>query len=417
MEPMEKVKNSFDIDNLSFVKRESLYRKTINNKINKEIIDLKSLSSYKHSTIIRKNKKRYSNKSSENENSAKNQKRQNISISINQNFKKEFKNILQKKIRLKIESIKEKKLINSLLKTPQERSIEDIHLISFFISGNSLITNFLNFFHKNPKDIEKLTYEISFRIKYMFIPEKKIIFHIGDIPDNFYLILSGKVEILKPIKYIQKLNGFEYFKILMNYYIDEEFYMLNEVIEINYNLFKIKKDDLMKLKLLFVKLDLDEYFYSSVEIKGEDIIQKIKECFCENEILKKINLKQNLLIDAKNPNNRKKINNLKGKIYKFIPSFFSPKIKSYIKLYDKKNLKEVILLKYGHIVNLQDNDFFGDSAFDTKTNRNATVIALENTHLFYLEKDHYDLFLRPEKRVQRLSDIHFLLDNFFFQSL
>ena len=419
MDKNQKVINSFDINRLSFIMRKSLYKKNIDNNTNEKIIDLKSLSSFKPLTKIKNLKKEKIFKSNNNLNSSKNEihNNQKIPISFGSNFKKEFKNILQKKISLKFETISQIELIKSLLKAPQERTIEDIHLISFFISGNSLIDNFLKFSQKNQKDIEKLIYEISFRIKYKYVPKNEIIFRIGDIPDNFYMIMNGTVEVLKPIKYSKKINGFEYFKILMNYYINEEFFMLNEVIEFNHNSFEIKKDDLTKIKLLFVKLELDEYFYSSGEIRGENIIQIIKECFCENEILNKINLDEKLIIDAKNPNNRKKINKLRGIIYKFIPSNFSSKIKAYLKIYDKINLKEVTILKYAHIVNLKDNEFFGDSAFDTKSNRNATIVTLEDTHLFYLESDHYDLFLRPEKRAQRLSDINFLLDNFFFNSL
>jgi CRP-like cAMP-binding protein len=68
-------------------------------------------------------------------------------------------------------------------------------------------------------------------------------------------------------------------------------------------------------------------------------------------------------------------------------------------------------------VELKDKDFFGDTAFDTKSNRNATVHALEDTHLCYLEKEHYDLLLRVDKKSQRLSSLHFLYDNFFLKHL
>ena len=395
MEKNEKKSNSFDINKLSIIKRKSLYRKTNDKKLDKEILDLKSLSSFQHVTKIKKNKEDIINNN--NINDFNNSEKENISIdnsipilnniknmiSIKNNFKTEFRNKLQKKISFKIEIINEIALINSLLKEPKERNMEDINLISFFISGNSLIEDFLGN-KRNQNDIEKLIYEISFRVKYKYIPKNKIIFSIGDPPDNFYMIIKGNVEILKPKKYTKKLNGFEYFQILMNYYKNEEFYILNKVIELNYNIFEIKKDDLTKIKLFFVKLELDEYFYSSFEIIGKDIIHIIKDCFCENEILNNIDLDKNLIINALNPNNRNQIKNLKEKIYKYIPKFFSQKIKSYIKIYDKIEIKEVILLKYIHIVNLKDNNFFGDIALDKKTDRNATVITLEDTHFCYL---------------------------------
>ena len=130
-------------------------------------------------------------------------------ILIKRDFKTDRRNAIQRKIGLNIEIPDEIDIINSLLKKPQERNLEDINKIAFFISGSYLINGLLDTAQKKQKDIEKLVYEISFRIKYKFISENKILFRIGDIPDNFYIIIQGKVEILKTKKIIKIINGFD----------------------------------------------------------------------------------------------------------------------------------------------------------------------------------------------------------------
>ncbi len=54
-------------------------------------------------------------------------------------------------------------------------------------------------------------------MKFKFLPKNEIIFRIGDQPDFLYLIIDGKVDILKPMIENAELTGNEYFLKLMNY--------------------------------------------------------------------------------------------------------------------------------------------------------------------------------------------------------
>ena len=428
----QKKLKSINIENLSFIKRQSFFKKPSFNKKNRQVkndnnIQKESsqssiISSFQN--LINEDEKVDSkinykiNRNIKKVSSMNLLKNRKYSITLKREFKFERRNAIQKKIGLNIEIPNEIELVGSILKNPNERNIEDLQKIAFFISGCSLINRLLGKEQKRQADIEKLVYEISFRIKHKFVLKDDILFRIGDKPDNFYIIIQGKIEILKPIKIIKKLNGIEYFKILLNYQKNEEYFLLKEVIDLNNQLFEMEKDDLPFIKYYFLKLELEEYFNTSGVIKAEYIISLIYEYYCDAIISNKIEeLENNVVINAFNPNNLSKIKKLKENLFKFIPKFFSLKIKSYFKLFDKKNIKEITILKYSPIVILKDKDYFGDTAFDTNNNRNATIKILEDTHLCYLEKENYDLFLRAEKKTKRLSSIHFLLDNFFFKDL
>ena len=425
--------NSLNIYRLSFTQRKSIYRRSSaiknieqeknNNNFNILSSFQKLINANREEKLIKLNLD-INNNFNRNEDNDKNKKRihslgllknKHYSISLTNHFKTERRNAIQRKIGLNIEIPDDIEVIDSLCLNPHQRNIEDLHKIAFFISGSSLINGLLNT-QKKQKDLEKLIYEMSFRIKHKYVPSNTILFRLGDIPDNFYIIIQGEVEILKPQKYLEKMNGFEYFKILIKYQNEEEFYLLNEIIELNYHLFGIYKHDIPIIKYFLLKHELDEYFQSTATIKGDDIIKIIKEYYCE-DILDKIQLNKNITINAINPNNRYKINRFKEDIYKNFPKNTSSKTKIYMKFIDKTNIKEINILRYSKIVVLKDKDYFGDNAFDTKSQRNATVRTSEDTHLCYLNKEQYELFLKPEKKSQRLSWIHFLLDNFFFKEL
>ena len=339
-------------------------------------------------------------------------------VSVSRRFKAERRNAIQQKIGQNIVTPNELEVVNSLLLNPNERYIEDLHKIAFFLSGCSLIHGLLYSTQKRQKDIEKLIYDISFRIKYKFMPKNSILFRIGDVADNFYIIVQGKIEILKPKKYIEEMNCFDYLNILIDYEKKEEFYLLNETINSNVHLFGIRKRDLNEIKLNMIKNLLDEYFKKSWIIKGEKIISIIKDYHYENEILENIDIDNDMILDLRNHYNTIKLKKLKEEIYNFLPQTLSKKIKAILQtINDKEDKRKVTLIKYSKIMELKDKDYFGDEAFDTKSNRNATVHALVDTHLCYLEKEHYDQLLRVDKKSQRLSSLHFLYDNFFLKHL
>ena len=56
----------------------------------------------------------------------------------------------------------------------------------------------------------------------------------------------------------------------------------------------------------------------------------------------------------------------------------------------------LIFTLYKPFLSLETNDYFGDSALDSKTTRNATIIASEDTDVGYLEMGLYNSNLGEE---------------------
>ena len=67
-------------------------------------------------------------------------------------------------------------------------------------------------------------------------------------------------------------------------------------------------------------------------------------------------------------------------------------------------------------LSLGTNSHFGDSAMDSHTTRNATVIASENTDVGYLEMRLYHSHISQEKYKLINKKLRFILDYSFFHS-
>ena len=63
----------------------------------------------------------------------------------------------------------------------------------------------------NKESLDQILTLCSAQLKYFHLEKDKILFRIGDKPDNFYLIINGRIGILKPISNHKEMTGLEYF--------------------------------------------------------------------------------------------------------------------------------------------------------------------------------------------------------------
>ena len=68
-------------------------------------------------------------------------------------------------------------------------------------------------------------------------------------------------------------------------------------------------------------------------------------------------------------------------------------------------------------MSLETDSYFGDSAIDGHTTRNATIIASENTEVAYLEMSLYHSHIQQEKIKLIHKTVRFFLENYFFHRI
>ena len=184
-------------------------------------------------------------------------------------------------------------LIKKSLKVDiNERTVYDLAQIKKFLLMSKLVEKFRSDNIEN-ENLDRILFFVSLQLKYSTLENDKILFRIGDKPDKFYLILSGRIGIFKPIDVIEIISGMEYFRYVYKLKLDNEIYLLNLILEDNKQTYDVKFEDLDNINNLLLSNLIDDFFINPSQFNFEDILNY---CFKDKDYF-------NITID----NNQKKI--------------------------------------------------------------------------------------------------------------
>ena len=150
-------------------------------------------------------------------------------------------------------------LISILHKNISERSTLDTVLIEDFLCATKLYNKFISAGYTK-EALDLIFLKCSNKMKHKFIHKNEVLFKINDVPDNFYLIISGKMSILKPIDVKKEMSGFEYYKYIYSLYKNKEDYLLELTLEKNKELYPVTKNYLKDAKYVITRILLENYF-------------------------------------------------------------------------------------------------------------------------------------------------------------
>ena len=338
------------------------------------------------------------NKTIEDENEDKDKKKDKVQPNSNSNEK--IKNSSDKK---GIDACIEINDIIRIIKKPtKERTMLDVYLIMQFLSKTKLGKSFRDEFPEEEKYGKLITF-CSMEIKYKKFLKGKKIFNIGDFPNNFYIILNGKVDVIKPLERKVSLTGNEYFLYLMSLLKKHDKYTFNLCIENNYVNYIIEKSEEKYLPYIYISIYLS----------------KKKSDLCFREILSSVNIapKELGLTEVETLDDifiRKNVDKIK---YFFPYIITTDLIDKYYFITDKKTQREVYIYKYEKFLTLESKSYFGDSAIDVNSTRNATIITSEDTDFGYIEMKLYNTYISQEKIKLLHKKFDFFLENFFFKNI
>ena len=298
----------------------------------------------------------------------------------------------------------------SLNKDPLSRKQTDIERIKSFLETTEFATKFRsdNF---SAESLDKILIMCAGEMKHTFLERGKILFHIGDIGDSFYIILQGKIAVLQPKQITEQMTGFEFYRHILQLRKNNEMYMLTLTIEANREIVEIDKKDIPVLHLILLVMCIQDYF-AHVNFIGRTIIEILTLCGVEPHFFDGI-------IDETNNTVRDPhlLENVEKKIFDRLPKFDQSLIQRYHILSDNSVRFKVNVFKYKNIIELGKGSFFGDTALDKLTTRNATIKTIEDTHFCCLGNHHYNSYIRIEKQRLTNKEISFLVDNFFFKNI
>ena len=286
-------------------------------------------------------------------------------------------------------------LIQKLEIPPEQRSIKDILRIKPFIEKSNLAKTFYDTF-TDITTIEKLINFCCIEMVYKKFNEGEIIYKIGDVPNEFYSIIFGKVHIIKVIVEHKIMSGFEYFCYLMNLKNNNEIYLLHKSIEINSNNYHINENHIEFIHYIYL------YNYLKTIKKKENT----NISFIHLLDLIKINPEE-LGIESSQINDiNYLINNIKI-IKKNFPFITEKIIQKYSFLDDDLTKKDVTIYKNEVYQVLKSNDYFGDDI--VKEEHSLTAISDVTSEVAVLPYQLYNseiALLKSAALENKITDLH-----------
>ena len=83
--------------------------------------------------------------------------------------------------------------------------------------------------------LQRILYSLSTDLTYEYYDSNKIIYKYGDIPDKYYILLKGEIDIIVPNEIEVMMNEYEYFYYILRLYKYQEHSLLKKVLNKNYN--------------------------------------------------------------------------------------------------------------------------------------------------------------------------------------
>ena len=295
------------------------------------------------------------------------------------------------------------KIIDIVKKAPEKRTMFDLLKVVKYLTTTKL-GNYFKQEYENKKVYEKLVTFCGVEMKYKFFPKGETIFKIGDVPDFFYMVLYGKVDILKPLSKNIVLSGYQYFCYLMDLKKANENYLFNLCIQDNISHFYIQKDEAHLLNYIYILIIVDKISrHMPVDFPNA---LKITGVTCEELDL----------VPSQLSSTKYLLENIK-KIKKNLPGIPGATVHKYLFLDEKFNKKSVIIYEYFKFLTIESKAHFGDSSMDSNTTRNATLIAVEDTYTAYISNNLYYKNVVVEKAAVMDRKIQFLNSNFIFSKI
>ena len=311
-------------------------------------------------------------------------------------------------------------IIKCLITNFKLRTFEDLSMIKSFIKENKISHKIV--YDKMNNENEKLFQALSYEMEYKFIAKNNKLFEISQKVDNIYLIVKGRVELYEHSEYKVELTLYKYMKYIYNLYNDVkdrndnlELYKLKKTIESNSEIIKVSLEDIPYFICLLVKNKFNIMINNNnYNIFIEDLEEIIYDC--RND--RTINLK-NFEFDREKRNDEIYIKDIVNNLYKKIPKISRTLIDKYFSILKDKEHEFYTFKKFTlrKICELKEGDYLGEETLDNNLERKCSVIALEDTHLGYIDFDLYHDIVNKYQEIIKDKDAKFLKDSFYFKRI
>ena len=295
-------------------------------------------------------------------------------------------------------------VIQKLKIAPEKRTIDDIYIIRKFIKNTSIERLFFNEIQHKGKIFNRALLFICLFMKYKYLKKDETIFRIADHPDFLYLIIDGKIDILKPLPKIRSLTGKEYFLQLMKYRRENEKYLYSLCVQENSINYEIRPKDKELIPYIYLS-------YRLIDLRKKKFVDFKLVFELLNISPKELGLDKDKLDSTKYM--FKNIKQIKSRI----PKITEDDLKYYSFIEENETKRDVTIFEYESFLILNKNQYFGESATSEKVGRNATLRTIENCYLGYIDINLYNANFLQDKIEIFNKKVNFLHSDFFFEKI
>ena len=312
---------------------------------------------------------------------------------------------INKKNNINIEKYNILEVIQKFKVSPENRTVEDLYITKNFLHQTKLIEFYEKELNNDKKMIENLTTFFGLEFQYQKFQKGEAIYKVDNYPDNFYLVLLGKVDLLKVEPKVVNMTGYEYFCYIMNLRKNNENYRYKLCLEENKDIYWISPDEENLLPYFFLKFIIDD-------------IKEGKQIDDFSKILELIDIKPKELGLAEDKlNSMEYILNSEKRIIKKIANYSKDKIKDY-KFINNRIVKRYLkLYEYARQKTIEPLNYFGDEEIESNTPRKETALCLETTEVVFLLNKLYINNILPKKALILERKTAFLSKNYLFDKI
>ena len=310
------------------------------------------------------------------------------------------------------ESLNQSEIIEALNKEPSNRTFNDVNVIKSYLLTTHLAKN-LNEIGLDKDSIETMLVLCAVEIKHKITSHDEIIYKIGDVPNDMYIIYSGSVTLYKPQTKKTEMTGYEYYTHLISLKKDNNVHLYNKTINSNQKVFPIKHKDVEMLQFIFIRVVLDKLMKG----KSVNFISMMEaSCLQWNDI--GVPSPSSNYDNDNDPYYNNYVLSYQSQLLSSLPIMDDNDIKLYNFLYDDFDSRNIIIFVYEKHNTLPETYYFGDISLDIKQSiRNETAICHETCQLLSIDCSHFYTQLCKEKQLYTQREVNFLQQNFFFTKI
>ena len=303
-------------------------------------------------------------------------------------------------------------------KRPKDRSQNDFYQISRHLENTDLYIN-LKKSIADEVSLNKIELAIANNLEVEKLPKNQVVFRNGEIGDKFFMVLLGKVSVLRPTEIEYELTPLQYMMKLVFLLKNNETLLLNKTLSKNLSIYNFDIKDLVSLKDMifrnkFIKLQSQTPNLDELKNLLKEFNKDLMRDF--NLDIKQLEIQESFLQEFDVDLSDKLAQGLEFYDQKSKHSLIDPNKFSFIEHTTTKN--KVTMFEYEYFLSLSTGQNFGDMAFEelANKNRNATIIGEDEvTYLGIISQNVYIDYVLNEKERIKSKEIQFLVENYFFK--